>query len=63
MKQELLTTNEVIEILRITRPTLLKLIKDGSLKATKIGHNYRILKEDLDKFIRGEPEELKAVSR
>lgn len=63
MNTELLTTNEAIEILRITRPTLLKLIKDGKLKATKIGHNYRILKSDLDRFIRGETEELKAASR
>jgi excisionase family DNA binding protein len=63
MKQELLTTNEAIEILRITRPTLLKLIKDGKLKATKIGHNYRILKEDLDSFIRGESDEPKAAAR
>ncbi len=63
MKQQLLTTNEAIEILRITRPTLLKFIKDGRLKATKIGHNYRILKNDLDKFIRNETEEPKVAVR
>jgi excisionase family DNA binding protein len=63
MKQELLTTNEAIEILKITRPTLLKLIKDGKLKATKIGHNYRILSDDLDKFIRGETKEAKVAIR
>jgi excisionase family DNA binding protein len=52
--QELLTTNEVLGILKVTRPTLLRLIKDGKLKAVKVGHNYRILKDDLDRFVRGE---------
>lgn len=52
--QEVLTTTEAMKYLRITRPTLFRLIKQGKLKATKVGHNYRILKEDLEKFIRGE---------
>ena len=63
MTKKLLTTREALEILRITKPTLLRLIKSGELKATKIGHNYRILSNDLDRFIRGETEELKAATR
>jgi len=61
MNQELLTTKEVIEILKISKPTLLRFIKDGNLKAVKIGHNYRILKEDLEQFIHGETEPKAAI--
>ncbi len=63
MTEKLLTTREALEILRITKPTLLRLIKNGELKATKIGHNYRILSDDLDRFVRGETEEVKVASR
>ena len=63
MTEKLLTTREALEILRITKPTLLRLIKSGELKATKIGHNYRILSDDLDRFVRGETEEQKAATR
>lgn len=43
--------NEVCEILRVTRPTLLKLIKSGEVKAVKVGKTWRFKKED---FIKGE---------
>jgi len=56
MTQKLLTTREVLEILRITKPTLLRIIKNGKLRASKVGHNYRILEDDLNKYIRGETE-------
>ena len=63
MTQEILTTKETMEYLRITRPTLFKLIKEGKLKAVKVGHNYRIRKVDLDNFLQGEPEDLKVATR
>ena len=63
MTQEIFTAKETMEYLRITRPTLFKLIKEGKLKAVKVGHNYRIRKVDLDNFLQGETEDLKAATR
>lgn len=47
---KLLTTKEVAEMLRVSKRTIFRYIKDGKLKAKKIGQ-WRIKKEDLDKFI------------
>lgn len=47
---QLLTTNQVAEILQVTKRTIFRYIKNGKLKAVKIGQ-WRIKKEDLDKFI------------
>jgi len=63
MTKEVLTSKEALEYLRITQKTLLKLVKEGQLKGNKVGRNYRFLKEDLDRFIRGETENLKAASK
>jgi len=49
-----LTMMEAMEYLRTTRPTVKKLIKEGKIKANKVGRNYRFLKSELDKFLRGE---------
>ena len=51
---EVLNTKEATEYLRITRQTLAKLVKEGKIKANKAGRNYRFLKSELDKFLRGE---------
>ena len=47
---KLLTTNQVADILQVTKHTIFRYIKFGKLKARKIGQ-WRILKSDLDKFI------------
>ena len=54
MEKEVLTSKETIEYLRISRKTLTKLLAEGKIKGNKIGRNYRFLKSDLDKMIRGE---------
>ena len=54
MDKEILTTQEAIEYLRITRMTIYKLVKEGRIKATKAGRDYRFLKSELDNFLRGE---------
>lgn len=59
MTGEVLTSKEAMEYLRITQTTLLKLVKEGRLKGNKVGRNYRFLKDDLNKFIRGETDEPK----
>lgn len=54
--KDVLTTKEATEYLRIARTTLFKLIKQGRIRTTKAGRDYRFLKEELDKFLRGENE-------
>ncbi len=50
---ELLTVRECTKILRVTHQTVLKLIKEKELKATKIGREFRIKRSDLQKLIDG----------
>ena len=44
---------EVQDILKVTRRTLYSYIKDGKLKAVKMGRVWRIRHEDLDEFMTG----------
>jgi excisionase family DNA binding protein len=60
---ETLTTTECMKILKVTRPTLLKLIKEKKLKAFRVGPAYRVQREELERFIRGEVDEPKAAAR
>lgn len=43
---------EVAEILKLNLLTVYTYIRDGRLPAVKIGRNYRVAKEDLEKFIK-----------
>ena len=52
--EEVLKTKEVMQRLKITRPTAIKLFKNGRLKAIKVGRDYRFLKSSLDNFLKGE---------
>lgn len=53
MHSEFYTAKEIAEILKVHHRTVFRYIKSGKLKATKIveGGNWRIKKEDFDKFI------------
>ena len=50
-KQELYTTQEVAEMLKVHQRTIFRHIKTGQLKAVKILGRWRIKKNDLDKLI------------
>jgi excisionase family DNA binding protein len=47
-------THEACLYLKISRPTYFKYITTGKVKAQKIGRGWRVLKDELDRFIRGE---------
>jgi excisionase family DNA binding protein len=47
----LLTPEEVAEMLRVNFRTVHKLIKDGELKAFKVGHQWRIPAEAINEMI------------
>jgi excisionase family DNA binding protein len=53
-KDVVLTTNEAIEYLKISRPTFLKYIRLGRIKATKAGNGWRVLQSELYRFLGGE---------
>jgi excisionase family DNA binding protein len=47
-----LTTQEAIEYLRISKPTFLKYIRLGRIKAIKAGNGWRVHKSQLHRFLR-----------
>ncbi len=49
-----LTSDEAIGYLRISKPTFLKYIHVGRIRAIKAGKGWRILQSELDRFLKGE---------
>jgi len=55
-KDMVLTTEEAITYLKISKPTFLKYVRLGRIKAIKAGKGWRVLQSELYRFLRGEPE-------
>jgi excisionase family DNA binding protein len=55
-KDVVFTTKEAIEYLRISKPTFLKYIRLGKIKAIKAGNGWRIHKSELHRFLNVEDE-------
>lgn len=53
-KDEVLTTEEAIHYLKISKPTFLKYIRLGKIKAIKAGKGWRVLHSELIRFLGGE---------
>jgi excisionase family DNA binding protein len=53
-KDSVLTTDEAMEYLRISKPTFLKYIHVGRIRAIKAGKGWRILQSELNRFLKGE---------
>ncbi len=49
-----LTTQEACGYLRISRPTYLKYLYEGKIRAVKLGRGWKVLKSELDRFLKGE---------
>ena len=47
---EVYTLEEITELLQVTRRTIYNWIKDGKLKAFKVGRGWRVTKEALEEF-------------
>ncbi|HVE91766.1 MAG TPA: helix-turn-helix domain-containing protein [Actinomycetota bacterium] len=47
----LLTAAEVARTMRVSRMTVYRLIRAGSLKAVRVGRNYRVHEEDLSRYL------------
>jgi excisionase family DNA binding protein len=50
-----LTSDEAIQYLRISKPTFLKYIRLGRIKAIKAGKGWRVLHSELYRFLREGP--------
>jgi len=48
-----LTTQEACHYMRISRPTYLKCLYSGKIKGTKVGKGWKVLKSELDRFLKG----------
>ena len=53
-KDMVLTTDEAMRYLKISKPTFLKYIRLGRFRATKAGKGWRILLSELNRFLTGE---------
>ena len=53
-KDVVLTTDEAIEYLKISKPTFLKYIRLGRIRAIKAGSGWRVLQSELYRFLKGE---------
>ena len=49
------TTQEACDYLRISRPTYLKYLRAGEIKGTKAGKGWKVLKSELDQFLKSKP--------
>ena len=52
-EDEVLTTDEAIGYLKISKPTFFKCIRQGRIKAIKVGNGWRVLKSELYRFLKG----------
>lgn len=50
----ILTTDEATKYLKISKPTLLKHVRDGKIKAVKVGRGWRFLQSELYRFLKGD---------
>jgi len=48
------TTDEAIQYLKISKPTFLKYIRLGRIRAIKAGKGWRVLESELTRFLKGE---------
>jgi excisionase family DNA binding protein len=48
---DIMTPLEAANVMKVTESDILDAIKDGTLKAKKVGKQYRISKENLDEFM------------
>lgn len=51
---DVLTTEEACQYLRISRPTLTKYLNLGLIRGVKAGKGWKVLKSELDRFLKGE---------
>lgn len=51
MEKKVYTIDELVQMLQVTRRTIYNYIKEGKLKAVKIGKYWRVTDKALDEFL------------
>jgi DNA binding domain, excisionase family len=55
VNDEILTVNEACKLLKISRPTLMRLLSEGKLRGFKVGKRVRRIRRcDVEKYIEGD---------
>lgn len=49
--QDIYTSEQVAKILQVHPQTVLKFIREGKLRGSKVGRGYRVKASDIDKFL------------
>ncbi len=50
-EDNLLTTEDVLSYLRVNARTVYRLIRDGELRAVRVGRQWRVRRQDLERFV------------
>lgn len=61
--EEILTTEEAMQLLRISRPTLLHLIHSRQIPARKLGNQWRFVKQALMDYVAGKDHVSRSIGR
>ena len=51
LEAKLLTVGEVADLMRVSNMTVYRLIKGGQLGAIRVGKNYRIRRDDIERYL------------
>ena len=54
LEDSVMTTQEACHYLRISRPTYLKYLYIGKIRGVKIGKGWKVLRSELDRFLKGD---------
>ena len=52
--EDFLTTRQVLDILKVDRITIYRMLNDGRLKGTKIGQQWRFSRAEVESLLNGE---------
>jgi excisionase family DNA binding protein len=50
---DVLTSLEAAAYLKTSKQSLLKMVREGKIRANRIGRNYRFSRKELDRFVLG----------
>lgn len=53
---DVLTPEEAARLLRVSLDTVRKMLREGRLPGAKVGREWRILRRDLEAYLRGQKE-------
>jgi len=56
-RPEVLNVKEVADLLRVTEQTVYNMIRDGRLKAVKMGREWRFMRQDIESILNPDNEE------